>query len=74
MKLKGSGVLTKDEVLALLNQVVDKWASEGEGQDLSLDDIKVVTRKLVEAKIERHAADGLGMVDFAVGITGGASF
>jgi len=31
MKLKGSGVLTKDEVLALLNQVVDKRASEGEG-------------------------------------------
>ena len=31
MKLKGSGVLTKDKVLALLNQVVDKRASEGEG-------------------------------------------
>ena len=31
MKVKGSGVLTKDEVLALLNQVIDKQGSEGEG-------------------------------------------
>ena len=44
MKLKGSGVLTKDKVLALLNQVVDKRASEGEGQASSLDDIRVVMR------------------------------
>lgn len=71
MKLKGSGVLTKDEVLAFLNQVVDKRASEGEGQTLSLDDIRAVARRLVEAEIERHAADGLGMVDYAVGTGGG---
>ena len=71
MKLKGSGVLTKDEVLALLNQVVDKRASEGEGKALSLDDIRAVTRWLVEEKIERHAVNGLGIVDFAVGMGGG---
>lgn len=71
MKLKGSGVLTKDDVLGLLNQVVDKRASEGEGQALSLDDIRAVARRLVEAEIERHAADGLGMVDYAVGTGGG---
>ena len=58
-------------MLALLNQVSDKRASEGEGQASSLDDIRAVTRWLVEAKIERHAADGLGMVDFAMGTGGG---
>ena len=42
MNLKGSGFLMKDEVLALLNQVIDKRASEGEGQALSLDDIRVM--------------------------------
>lgn len=71
LKLKGSGVLTKDDVLGLLNQVVDKRASEGEGQALSLDDIRAVARRMVEVEIERHAADGLGMVDYAVGTGGG---
>eukprot|EP01018_Ginkgo_biloba_P038110 Gb_33230 [translate_table: standard] len=71
LKLTDSGILSKQEVLALVNSVVDMRAAEGDGQALSLDDVRAVARRIVEAEIEKHSADGLGRVDYALGAGGG---
>lgn len=38
----------------------------GDGPEVSVDDIKDYARQIVLKEIERHAADGLGMVDYAL--------
>ncbi|KAK4410866.1 SUN domain-containing protein 1 [Sesamum angolense] len=43
----------------------------GVGGEVSLDEIRDYAREIVEKEIERHAADGLGMVDYALASGGG---
>ncbi|GER41630.1 SUN domain-containing protein [Striga asiatica] len=45
--------------------------SAGDFSEVSLDDVKNYAREIVEKEIEKHASDGLGMVDFALA-SGGA--
>lgn len=71
LKLADTGVMSKREVLELVNSVVDEWAVEAKGQALSLDDVRAVAKRIVEAEIEKHSADGLGKVDYALGSGGG---
>lgn len=71
LKLTESGVLSRKEVLALVTSVVNTHAAEGDGQVLSLDDVRAVAKQLVEAEIDKHSADGLGRVDYALGAGGG---
>ncbi|KAH9295129.1 hypothetical protein KI387_038717, partial [Taxus chinensis] len=71
LKLADSGILSKGEVLGLVNSVVETRAIEGKGQALSLDDVRAVAKRIVEAEIEKHSADGLGRVDYALGSGGG---
>ncbi|XP_059075907.1 SUN domain-containing protein 1-like isoform X2 [Cryptomeria japonica] len=71
LKLRDSEVLTRDKVLGIVNNVIENRVNEGDGKVLSLDDVRAVARRLVEAEIERHAADGLGRVDYALGSGGG---
>jgi SUN domain-containing protein 1/2 len=40
-------------------------------RDVDLDEIRAFAKKVVQVEIEKHAADGLGMVDYALA-TGGA--
>ncbi|XP_068344739.1 SUN domain-containing protein 1-like [Pyrus communis] len=47
-------------------------SSEDGGLGATLDDIRAYARNVVEKEIEKHAADGLGRVDYALA-TGGAS-
>lgn len=42
----------------------------GDGPEVSVDDIKDYARQIVSKEIERHAADGLGMVDYALASVG----
>ncbi|KAG6545638.1 hypothetical protein Mapa_012992 [Marchantia paleacea] len=63
--------LTKREALELIKDVVDKRAAEGEGQALSLDDVRAAARQVVMREIERHSADGIGRVDYALASGGG---
>lgn len=42
----------------------------GDGPEVSVDDIKDYARQIVLKEIERHAADGLGMVDYALASVG----
>ncbi|KAG8390578.1 hypothetical protein BUALT_Bualt01G0098100 [Buddleja alternifolia] len=48
-----------------------KKAGRNGGSDVSLDEIRDFAREIVEKEIERHAADGLGMVDYALASGGG---
>lgn len=69
--LMNAGFPSKHDVLSLINTVVDKRAAEGTGKALSLDDVRAVARRLVEVELDKHAADGIGRVDYALGSGGG---
>ncbi|KAI5062954.1 hypothetical protein GOP47_0021501 [Adiantum capillus-veneris] len=69
--LMNAGFPSRKDVLGLINAVVDERAAEGTGKALSLDDVRAVARRLVEVELEKHAADGIGRVDYALG-SGGA--
>lgn len=71
VKLTDSGVLSRNEVLALVTSVVNTRAAEGDGQALSLDDVRAVAKQIVEAEIDKHSADVLGRADYALGTGGG---
>lgn len=66
-----AGFPTRQDVLNLINSVVEERAAEGSGEALSLDDIRAVARRLVEAELEKHAADGISRADYALGTGGG---
>ena len=51
--------------------VVNIRAAKGDGKVLSLDDVWVVAKKIVEVEIDKHSIDGLGRVDYALGTGGG---
>ncbi|KAH7423092.1 hypothetical protein KP509_12G038900 [Ceratopteris richardii] len=70
-KVLDAGFPSKQDVLSLINSVVDQRAAEGSGKALSLDDVRAVARRMVEIEIEKHAADGIGRVDYALGSGGG---
>ncbi|KAI4323658.1 hypothetical protein L6164_023246 [Bauhinia variegata] len=68
-ELKAVNWLSKEE----FDKIVDdfKKAKGGTFGDASLDEIRAYAREVIEKEIEKHAADGLGMVDYALG-SGGA--
>ncbi|EEF38973.1 SUN domain-containing protein 1 [Ricinus communis] len=58
------------------NKFVDDYLNKGKGGQtdntgVSLDDIRAYAKEIVIKEIEKHAADGLGMVDYALA-SGGA--
>ncbi|CAM6094863.1 unnamed protein product [Calypogeia fissa] len=63
--------ITQKEALELIKEVVDKRAAEGKGRAFSLDDVRTAARQVVIREIERHSADGIGRVDYALGSGGG---
>lgn len=62
--LENCGLLTKEELMSKQN-LGDM------GEDVVLNEIITLTRETVEKEIEKHAADGIGRVDYALG-SGGA--
>ncbi|KAI3987460.1 hypothetical protein MKX01_039518 [Papaver californicum] len=68
--LKGSGILTKEDFDRFLDEF-KKNNADGSEKELSLDDIRAFAKEIVEKEIEKHAADGLGMVDYALASGGG---
>ncbi|KAH7404006.1 hypothetical protein KP509_15G005200 [Ceratopteris richardii] len=69
--LLNAGFPSREDVLTLINSVVDKRAAEGSGNALSLDDVRAVAKRLVEVELEKHSADGISRVDYALGSGGG---
>lgn len=69
--LTDSGFPSRHDVLNLITAVIEERAAEGTGEALSLDDVRAVARHLVEVELDKHAADGIGRVDYALGTGGG---
>ncbi|KAI3836676.1 hypothetical protein MKW92_040419 [Papaver armeniacum] len=72
-ELKDKGFFTKQDFDNFLEEF-EKGKGDGkgkEGNEWSLDDIRGLAKEIVEKEIEKHAADGLGMVDYALGSGGG---
>ncbi|CAM0958363.1 unnamed protein product [Alopecurus aequalis] len=67
-ELRDMGLVSKKEFDEMVSQLKKK---KGTGTDITLDDIRLFAKEIVETEIARHAADGLGMVDYALGSGGG---
>jgi SUN domain-containing protein 1/2 len=70
-ELSDMGFLSKNEFEEILSQWKKKKGFGGTDDEISLDDIRLYAKDVVEMEIARHSADGLGMVDYALG-SGGA--
>ncbi|WOG84306.1 hypothetical protein DCAR_0103489 [Daucus carota subsp. sativus] len=66
--LNGNEWLSKGEFDRLLEEFEGRAGSDGKG---GLDEVMAVAREMVGKEIEKHAADGLGRVDYALA-SGGA--
>ncbi|KAG0462315.1 hypothetical protein HPP92_020791 [Vanilla planifolia] len=69
--LKGMNLLTKEELEKFLNELKSKRNLDELYNSVGLDEIRAVARDIIEKEIEKHAADGLGRVDYAL-VSGGA--
>ncbi|CAD6251691.1 unnamed protein product [Miscanthus lutarioriparius] len=70
-ELSDMGFLSKNEFEEILSQLKKKKGFGGTDDEISLDDIRLYAKEVAEMEIARHSADGLGMVDYALG-SGGA--
>lgn len=70
--LRSTDWLAKEEFDKFLDEFKKaKGLDHGSG-DVNLDEIRAFAREIVEKEIEKHAADGLGRVDYALA-SGGAT-
>ncbi|KAJ6804962.1 protein SAD1/UNC-84 domain protein 2-like [Iris pallida] len=67
-ELKELDFLTKEEFESFKSELKKRGSH---GEEASLDNIGALAKEIVEKEIERHAADGLGRVDYALA-SGGA--
>ncbi|XP_073130542.1 SUN domain-containing protein 1-like [Henckelia pumila] len=67
---RGKSLFSKEEFDDFFQEFL-KTKNNRIGSDLGLDEIKDYAREIVEKEIEKHAADGLGMVDYALASGGG---
>lgn len=70
-EVKNTGFFSKKEFESFANELKNRFQEGGE-EGFSLDRIRAVAREIVMKEIEKHAADGLGRVDYALA-SGGAS-
>ncbi|KAI3953010.1 hypothetical protein MKX01_028702 [Papaver californicum] len=70
-ELKGNGIVTKEDFDRFLDEFKKNNNADGSEKEFSLDDIRAFAKEIVEKEIEKHAADGLGMVDYALASGGG---
>ncbi|XP_039136858.1 SUN domain-containing protein 1-like [Dioscorea cayenensis subsp. rotundata] len=70
-ELKEMGLLSKEEFERFWNELKKSRNFDGSGNDVSLDEVRVLAKAIVEKEIERHAADGIGRPDYALA-SGGA--
>uniref|UniRef100_A0A0D9XJK9 SUN domain-containing protein n=1 Tax=Leersia perrieri TaxID=77586 RepID=A0A0D9XJK9_9ORYZ len=70
-ELRDMGFVSRKEFDEIVNELKKKKGLDGTLSDISLDDIRLFAKEIVEMEIDRHAADGLGMVDYALASGGG---
>lgn len=68
--LKRMEFLRKDEFEKFWDEVKGSLGS-GSGSEVDLDQVRALAREIVMREIEKHAADGIGRVDYAVASGGG---
>jgi SUN domain-containing protein 1/2 len=68
--LKRMEFLRKDEFDKFWNEVKESLGS-GPGTEVDLDQVRALAREITMGEIEKHAADGIGRVDYAVASAGG---
>lgn len=69
-ELKAVDWLSKEEFEKFFEEFKKQKSGELSENYVSLDDIRVYAREIVEKEIEKHAADGLGRVDYALATSG----
>lgn len=69
--LEEMNLLRKGELEEFLNELKSRRNGDDTGKDVDWDEIMAISREIVEKEIEKHAADGLGRVDYALA-SGGA--
>ncbi|KAF8395618.1 hypothetical protein HHK36_019568 [Tetracentron sinense] len=70
-ELKATGFFTKEDFDRFLDELKNSKSLEDNDRNWSLDEIRAFAREIVGKEIEKHAADGLGRVDYALA-SGGA--
>ncbi|KAJ0977554.1 hypothetical protein J5N97_013028 [Dioscorea zingiberensis] len=70
-ELKEMGLLSKEEFESFWDELKKSKSFDGSASDVSLDEVRALAKAIVEKEIEKHAADGLGRVDYALA-SGGA--
>ncbi|XP_073054753.1 SUN domain-containing protein 1-like [Primulina eburnea] len=68
--LRSKSLLSKEEFDEFFQEFMKSKDNEV-SSDVGLDEIKEYAREIVEKEIEKHAADGLGMLDYALASGGG---
>lgn len=68
--LKDMGLFTKEELESFWNELKKSRRVDVNGEGVSLDDVRAYAKEIVEKEIEKHAADGIGRVDYALGTAG----
>ncbi|KAL8136345.1 hypothetical protein V2J09_002346 [Rumex salicifolius] len=71
-QLNSKELLSKEDFTRLYEEFSKSEIGNMGQSELSLDEIRGLARQIVEKEIDKHAADGLGRVDYALG-TGGAT-
>ncbi|PKU64078.1 SUN domain-containing protein 1 isoform X1 [Dendrobium catenatum] len=69
--LEDRDLLTKGELEKFWNELKSKGNVDDISKDVDLDEIMAMTKEIVEKEIDKHSADGLGRVDYALA-SGGA--
>ncbi|KAL2478122.1 Protein SAD1/UNC-84 domain protein 1 [Forsythia ovata] len=71
-EFESKSLLSKEEFSDFFEEFrKSKKNGAGQGDEVSLDEIRNYARNILEKEIQRHAADGLGMVDYALASGGG---
>lgn len=70
-ELRAMDLMTKEEFEKFYNELKKASSVDYSDREMSLDNIRAWLRESIEKEIEKHAADGLGKVDYALA-SGGA--
>ncbi|KAL6327354.1 hypothetical protein AAG906_018956 [Vitis piasezkii] len=62
--------LRKEDFDKIFDELKNAKSADYGDREMSLDEIRGIAREIVEKEIERHAADGLGRVDYALSSSG----
>lgn len=68
--LKDMGLVSKEEFESFWHELKKSRSLDKSEQEVNLDKIRAFARSVVEKEIEKHAADGLGRVDYALASSG----